>query len=44
MFRFEKPVPNGTVGVAFKVELEQQFEAAANHTIGKFRLSVTSPT
>ena len=24
------------------VELEQQFEAAANHTIGKFRLSVTT--
>jgi len=42
MFRFEKPIAPGAVGVAFKVELEQQFEAAANHTIGKFRLLVTS--
>jgi hypothetical protein len=42
MFRFENPIPNGPVGVAFKVDLEQQFEAAANHTIGKFRLSVTT--
>ena len=42
MFRFAKEIANGPVGVAFNVQLEQQFQAAANHTIGKFRLSVTS--
>ena len=41
IFRFAKPV-DGAAGVAFNVQLEQQYQAAANHTIGKFRLSVTS--
>jgi hypothetical protein len=41
MFRFERSIPPGNVGVSLRVELEQQFQAAANHTIGKFRLSVT---
>jgi hypothetical protein len=41
MFRFEKPV-SGPAGVYFTVAIEQQFQAAANHTIGKFRLSVTT--
>jgi len=41
VFQFAKPV-NGAAGVAFNVELEQQYQAAANHTIGKFRLSVTA--
>jgi len=33
---------SGAAGVAFDVQLEQQYEAAANHTIGKFRLAVTT--
>jgi len=41
IFKFEKPV-SGPGGVAFTVQLEQQFTQAANHTIGKFRLSVTT--
>jgi hypothetical protein len=41
VFKFEKPV-SGPVGVAFTVELEQQFQGSPNHTIGKFRLSVTT--
>ena len=41
MFKFEKPV-SGPAGVAFTVQLEQQYQQSANHTIGKFRLSVTT--
>jgi hypothetical protein len=41
VFHFAKPV-TGAAGVAFNVQLEQQYQAAANHTIGKFRLSVTT--
>ena len=40
-FRFAKPV-SGPAGVAFDVQLEQQYQGAPNHTIGKFRLSVTT--
>jgi hypothetical protein len=40
LFKFANPV-SGPAGVAFTVELDQQYTQSANHVIGKFRLSVT---
>jgi len=41
LFRLAQPV-SGPAGVAFTVEMEQHFQQAAHHTIGKFRLSYTT--
>ncbi|MBA4062833.1 MAG: hypothetical protein C0501_03840 [Isosphaera sp.] len=41
VFRFEKPV-GGPAGVALTVQLDHEYQQAANHVIGKFRLSVTT--
>ncbi len=41
VFKFDKPIA-GPAGVAFTVDLEQTYAAAPKHTIGKFRLAVTT--
>lgn len=41
LFRFAKPV-SGAAGVAFTIELDQQYTAAPKHLLGKFRLSYTT--
>ncbi len=41
LFRFAQPI-QATGEIALTVELEQHYQQAANHTIGKFRLSVTT--
>lgn len=41
LFRLAQPV-GGPAGVAFTIELEQHYQQAAHHTLGRFRLSYTT--
>ncbi|MBA2227830.1 DUF1549 domain-containing protein [Thermogemmata fonticola] len=41
LFRLAQPI-SGPAGVAFTIEMEQHYQQAAHHTLGKFRLSYTT--